>query len=93
MDPYAPSHALFDKRKPTCESFEEEQEGEGEEEAAPEIETLPLFPMHAEDITGFCNLKPDAEAYYGGWYRASDGKPGSRTSLELSLNSYAGDSP
>ena len=71
------------------ESFEEEQE----EEATPEIETLPLFPMHAEDITGFCNIKPESDAYYSGWYRPADAKTSSRTSLELSLNSYAGRSP
>ncbi|KAJ9703698.1 hypothetical protein PVL29_005126 [Vitis rotundifolia] len=89
MDPYSSSYALFDKRKTMGESFEEEQE----EEATPEIETLPLFPMHAEDITGFCNIKPESDAYYSGWYRPADAKSSSRTSLELSLNSYAGRSP
>ena len=98
MDPYSSSYAFFDKRKTMGESFEEEQEEEEEEEEeeeAPEIETLPLFPMHAEDINGFCNIKPQSEAYYAGWYRAAaaDAKTSSRTSLELSLNSYAGDSP
>ncbi|PRQ49780.1 putative transcription factor Homobox-WOX family [Rosa chinensis] len=52
-----------------------EQRGEYHQE----IETLPLFPMHGEDIFG--NMKTTSEGGngYGG---------GSRISLELSLNSY-----
>ncbi|PRQ43092.1 putative transcription factor Homobox-WOX family [Rosa chinensis] len=52
-----------------------EQRGEYHQE----IETLPLFPMHGEDILG--NMKTTSEG--GGGYGG-----GSRISLELSLNSY-----
>ncbi|XP_024183241.1 protein WUSCHEL [Rosa chinensis] len=54
-----------------------------------EIETLPLFPMHGEDIFG--NMKTTFEGgggysyYSGGWGGYNDG---SHISLELSLNSY-----
>uniref|UniRef100_A0A7N0TPA5 Homeobox domain-containing protein n=1 Tax=Kalanchoe fedtschenkoi TaxID=63787 RepID=A0A7N0TPA5_KALFE len=52
-----------------------------------EIETLPLFPMHGEDINyGFCHLN---SAETDGWFNRDVGG-GSRASLELSLNSYAG---
>ncbi|PRQ60050.1 putative transcription factor Homobox-WOX family [Rosa chinensis] len=52
-----------------------EQRGEYHQE----IETLPLFPMHGEDILG--NMKTTSEG--GGGYGG-----GSHISLELSLNSY-----
>ncbi|PRQ59669.1 putative transcription factor Homobox-WOX family [Rosa chinensis] len=52
-----------------------EQRGEYHQE----IETLPLFPMHGEDILG--NMKTTSER--GGGYGGD-----SRISLELSLNSY-----
>ncbi|XP_050109680.1 protein WUSCHEL-like isoform X3 [Malus sylvestris] len=59
-------------------------------QASQEIETLPLFPMHGEDIHGFGNIKSSSmDGYYSGWYRSDGGNDGgSRTSLELSLNSY-----
>ncbi|PRQ39364.1 putative transcription factor Homobox-WOX family [Rosa chinensis] len=59
-----------------------EQRGEDHQE----IKTLPLFPMHGEDIFG--NMKITSEGgsgyddYSGGGYNG-----GSRISLELSLNS------
>ncbi|XP_061989617.1 protein WUSCHEL-like [Rosa rugosa] len=43
-----------------------------------EIETLPLFPMHGEDIFGNMKTTSEGGSGYGG---------GSRISLELSLNS------
>jgi hypothetical protein len=82
VDSYSSSYAdVFDKRRSM----------EDQEEAAAEIETLPLFPMHGDDgINGFCNMKPSSGGYYTGWYRSGDdGNSGSRTSLELSLNSYS----
>lgn len=96
VDPYSSSpYALFDKRKVFDESLlEDDYEEEEEEEASAEIETLPLFPMHGEDINGF---KTNSQyGYYSGWYRpdvGSNGGGGSRTSLELSLNSYSFRSP
>ncbi|XP_062021153.1 protein WUSCHEL-like [Rosa rugosa] len=53
-----------------------------------EIETLPLFPMHGEDIFG--NMKTTSEGGSGyGYYSGGSGgyNGGSRISLELSLNS------
>ncbi|KAI4314760.1 hypothetical protein L6164_027637 [Bauhinia variegata] len=92
VDPYSSTYtSLFDKIRPSAEeTFEEEQEN-----GAPELETLPLFPMHNEDIRGCCNLRSEYSPYYGGWYHTDhDGyKNGSRTSLELSLNSYTRRSP
>ncbi|PSS00484.1 Protein WUSCHEL like [Actinidia chinensis var. chinensis] len=85
---YSPNYPFFDKRKSVEETPTEE-----EQEQAPEIETLPLFPMHGNDISsGFCSLKPQSNGYYttSGWYHADDGHGGSCTSLELSLNSYTG---
>ena len=95
VDPYPSSYTdLFDKRRSMEEKYlgrEQEEEDEEEEEAAPEIETLPLFPMHGDDdINGFYNMKSSSGGYYTGWYRpGDDGNTGSRTSLELSLNSYS----
>ncbi|KAI9109615.1 hypothetical protein K1719_019245 [Acacia pycnantha] len=103
MDPYANYSNLLDKIRPgDQETLKDEQEGE--DDGAPEIETLPLFPMHGEDIHGYCNLRCDSSSYYaGGWYHhaAADEYAfknvvnGShhRTSLELTLNSYTRRSP
>ncbi|PRQ49778.1 putative transcription factor Homobox-WOX family [Rosa chinensis] len=52
-----------------------EQRGEYHQE----IETLPLFPMHGEDIFGNMKTTSEGGSGYGG---------DSRISLELSLNSY-----
>ncbi|XP_057491647.1 protein WUSCHEL-like [Actinidia eriantha] len=87
---YSPSYPFFDKRK----SIEENPTEDEEQEQAPEIETLPLFPMHGDNISsGFCSVKPQSNGYYttpSGWYPPGDGHGSSRTSLELSLNSYTG---
>ncbi|KAA8531969.1 hypothetical protein F0562_006889 [Nyssa sinensis] len=86
VDAYSSSYPYFDKRKSIDhETLEDEQEDQ-----AAEIETLPLFPMHGEDISGYYNVKPESDNYYSGWYRSNGGMGSSRTSLELSLNSYAG---
>ncbi|XWS33854.1 hypothetical protein CRYUN_Cryun22dG0118700 [Craigia yunnanensis] len=94
IDPaYSSSYAFFEKKKFIDGILEEEEEDDEEEEAAvaPHIETLPLFPMHGEDINAFCsNIKPEQDCCYSGWYRSDDGYTGSRASLELSLNSYTG---
>ncbi|RDX61518.1 Protein WUSCHEL, partial [Mucuna pruriens] len=94
VDPYSSAYAnFFDKIRPTEETLEEEEEEE--EDGGAEIETLPLFPMHGEDIHGYCNLKSNSSNYHGnGWYHTEDAfKNGSRASLELSLNSYTRRSP
>ncbi|PPS10814.1 hypothetical protein GOBAR_AA09840 [Gossypium barbadense] len=36
------------------------------------------------------NIKPRLDSCYSGWYKSEDGYTGSRASLELSLNPYAG---
>ncbi|KAM0970253.1 hypothetical protein FF1_018366 [Malus domestica] len=95
VDPYSSPYSIFDKKSPSKQVFGDqenmtEEEYYNQQQASPEIETLPLFPMHGEDIHGFGNIKSSSmEGYYSGWYR-SDGSNdgGSRTSLELSLNSY-----
>ncbi|XP_027915246.1 protein WUSCHEL [Vigna unguiculata] len=95
VDPYSSPYAnFFGKIRPTEETLEEEEEQE--EDGAAEIETLPLFPMHGEDIHGYCNLKSNNSYNYdgNGCYHSEDGfKNGSRASLELSLNSYTRRSP
>ncbi|KAG2696410.1 hypothetical protein I3760_07G058400 [Carya illinoinensis] len=92
VDPYFSSYTLFDPRR----SMEENSGGEEEEEeAASEIETLPLFPMHGDDINGFYNVSSTTTSSNGFYsttlYRSGgdSGKSGSCTSLELSLNSYS----
>ncbi|KAG5060985.1 hypothetical protein JHK87_002014 [Glycine soja] len=94
VDPYNSSTYanFFDKIRPSDqETLEEEAENIG----ATKIETLPLFPMHGEDIHGYCNLKSNSYNYDGnGWYHTEEGfKNASRASLELSLNSYTRRSP
>lgn len=89
---------------------DDEQE-EDDQEEQPQIETLPLFPIHADNMV----LKPEIpnnNCYYSGysgssssssWFQYSDHRhangyaygntnsaTAARTSLELSLNSYAG---
>ncbi|XP_021732258.1 protein WUSCHEL-like [Chenopodium quinoa] len=93
--PYAPaSYAnLLDKISTIDEDPYIDQDHYGSE--TPEIETLPLFPMHNEELDhdhdhnhGFYTIKPPSDGgYYTGGYRWSNGS-GGNTSLELSLNSY-----
>nr|ACJ61508.1 wuschel [Glycine max] len=60
VDPYSSTYAnFFDKIRPT------DQEEEAENFGATKIETLPLFPMHGEDIHGYCNLKSNSYNYDG----------------------------
>nr|XP_023905918.1 protein WUSCHEL [Quercus suber] len=92
VDSYSSSYStLFDKRRLMEENLGVQEEEEEEVEAG-EKETLPLFPMHAEDINGFCNTNPyttNGHYMYTSCYRSvDDGINASRTSLELSLNSY-----
>lgn len=90
VEPYSSTYSFIDKRKVLLDEYDDEEE---EDEASPEIETLPLFPMHGEDING---IKHNSHGYYSGWYRPSEdggNRGGSRTSLELSLNSYSRRSP
>ncbi|GAU30645.1 hypothetical protein TSUD_224010 [Trifolium subterraneum] len=73
---------------------------EEEEEQEHEIETLPLFPMHGEEINhgGYCNLKSNSSNYAAataaayGWYQGEN-HGFINGSLELSLNSYTRRSP
>ncbi|XVF62179.1 hypothetical protein PTKIN_Ptkin08bG0196200 [Pterospermum kingtungense] len=90
IDPAYSSSSFFDQRKFINGTLEEEQEDDEEETATPQIETLHLFPMHGDDINGFCNNnKPDSDdCSYSGWYGSGEGYTGSRASLELSLDSY-----
>ncbi|KAL2497637.1 Protein WUSCHEL [Abeliophyllum distichum] len=93
VDPYSSGggyHPFIEKRKYVdYETLEDEQE----EEQAPEIETLPLFPMQTEHTTATANFKQDTTNLYNGWQygpRVQDNNMvSSRTSLELSLNSYS----
>ncbi|KAK4791578.1 hypothetical protein SAY86_031991 [Trapa natans] len=82
--------------KPGYDMNEDLDEHEVGEEAgsysAREIETLPLFPMH-DDINGFCSIKHDSDGGPGIWYDDVFLATTSRTSLELSLNSYCVMSP
>ncbi|CAK9145335.1 unnamed protein product [Ilex paraguariensis] len=89
VDPYPTAYPFLEKRKSDDGTLEEKEQ----EEQNPEIETLPVFPMHGDNISGFCNMKPESENYYTGWYRSHGAMAGSRASLELSLNSYTGRSP
>ncbi|GAB4847523.1 hypothetical protein Ancab_026582 [Ancistrocladus abbreviatus] len=87
------SYYFFDTARKS--SLIDESFGEDHQEAVPEIETLPLFPMHGEDSPGFCgSLRSGSDAHYGvcHWANGSS-NGGSRTSLELSLNSFAGNFP
>jgi hypothetical protein len=70
---------------------------EEEQEQEHEIETLPLFPMHGEEINhgGYCNIKSNSSNYGAayGWYQAENHGFINTTSLELSLNTYTRRSP
>ncbi|KAE8701269.1 Protein WUSCHEL [Hibiscus syriacus] len=95
---YSSPYDFFETKRFINGKHEEGQEDEDyyyyyEEEAdtGPRMETLPLFPMHGEDISEFCsNMKPEPDSRYFGWYRSEDGYTASRASLELSLSSYTG---
>nr|ASV45870.1 WUSCHEL-related homeobox [Broussonetia papyrifera] len=99
VDPYSSPYALFEKRSPIPydpydQDDHDEHEDHDHQETGGNIETLPLFPMHGEEdimmINGYGNMiKPgfaDPTATGGGYY--SGGHVSSRTSLELTLNSY-----
>ncbi|KAM6564726.1 hypothetical protein CsatB_024724 [Cannabis sativa] len=104
VDPYPSTYnTLFEKRPLDDEEEEDNIEVEHHQEIhSQKIETLPLFPVHAEDINGcFSNsFKPNysgggggGSAYYSGWFCPDGGRGGSRASLELRLNSYSRNSP
>ena len=75
-----------------------DDDNDQDHDGAPEIATLPLFPMHNEDDhehddhlshPGFCTIKSGgSDGYYMGGYRWPNGGGSGSTSLELSLNSY-----
>lgn len=95
VDPYSSAYTnFFDKIRPTHEEILEEEEEEEDQNGSPEIETLPLFPMHGEDTHDYCNFKSNSSSNYNydgtGWYHQADPRT---TSLELSLNSYTRRSP
>lgn len=54
-----------------------------------EIETLPLFPVHGEDVLGNPRTTSEGGIGYGDYSGGSGGyNSGSHVSLELSLNSF-----
>ena len=90
VDPYSSSYStLFDKGRLMEENLgvQEDEDEEEEEVEAGEKETLPLFPMHAEDINGFCNMNPyttnNGYNYTSCYRSADDGINGSSTSDQL----------
>ncbi|KAJ8771110.1 hypothetical protein K2173_023435 [Erythroxylum novogranatense] len=90
--------SLFEKRMSGGETLDDNDQQELEDgEAAADIETLPLFPMHREDINGFCSTKHNVahkSCYHKNCYGGPDeGYSGSDASLELSLNSLTGQPP
>ncbi|OIW11052.1 hypothetical protein TanjilG_22859 [Lupinus angustifolius] len=91
MEQYSSAYTTcFDKIRPSGETMEEKQVEDG----STEIQTLPLFPVHCEDVHGYCNLRSNSSNYVGGWYQTEEGfMNGSRASLELSLNFYTRKSP
>ncbi|KAL3525280.1 hypothetical protein ACH5RR_013652 [Cinchona calisaya] len=93
-DPYPTQYqCLQDKKTCFAESLYDEEQ---EEEQIQELETLPLFPMHGEDmISGFSTTnkhqQQENNCYYTNWCQQSNANMGySRASLELSLNTYGG---
>ncbi|KAL2241177.1 protein WUSCHEL [Sesamum indicum] len=88
VDPYSSAYPFLEKRKYASNNAHQtlELEEEEDDDAPPEIETLPLFPMHGDAIK-------QENDYYNGWRHRSDEDGatagGARASLELSLNSYA----
>nr|AFZ78669.1 Wuschel [Populus tomentosa] len=77
INPHSSSYTVFDQ----------------EQEAAAEIETLPLFPMLGEDISSSFNINsinPDFYYSSGCVYGDYGNDTTSRTSLDLSLYSYNG---
>ena len=85
VDPYSSSYStLFDKRRLMEENLGVQEE---EEEEAGEKGTLPLVPMHAKDINGFCNMNPyttnNGYNYTSCYRSADDGINGSSTSDQL----------
>lgn len=78
---------LDQNRKPDeYETLDHDQdEEEQEEQQSQEIETLPLFPMHGEEI----KVYESNGSYNYNTTSSTNGWISSRASLELSLNSYA----
>ncbi|KAL1536825.1 protein WUSCHEL-like [Salvia divinorum] len=78
VDSYSSPYPFLERKRSIIETPEDD------EEEAPEMETLPLFPMHGD-------IKQD----FSGWHHRGDDTMagGSRASLELSLNSYAAGFP
>ncbi|KAK7266432.1 hypothetical protein RIF29_19076 [Crotalaria pallida] len=54
------SHAVKNKVRSIDETMEE---GQVEDRGSPEIQTLYLFPVHYEDIHGYCNLRFNSSNY------------------------------
>ncbi|XP_051127375.1 protein WUSCHEL [Andrographis paniculata] len=89
VDPYSSSqYSILEKRSSyTINGSNQTLEIEPEDEEEAEIETLPLFPLHGDNV----KLEND---YFNAWnHHCAVGDDsmaaGSRASLELSLNSYA----
>ncbi|XP_073158251.1 protein WUSCHEL isoform X2 [Henckelia pumila] len=86
VDPCSATYPFLEKKNCSyinadLQTLEMEEEEEGED-VAPEIETLPLFPIHS-------NIKQETDYFNGGWHHCSnDGIAAPTASLELTLNSY-----
>ncbi|CAN4078755.1 unnamed protein product [Withania somnifera] len=80
------------------ETLDEEQEEENYKRSSSGLETLPLFPMHEENmISSLCSsssIKYHESSGGGGWYPyPSDDHHNNLAALELSLNSFIATSP
>ncbi|KAL1354927.1 hypothetical protein HN51_006972 [Arachis hypogaea] len=101
VDPYSSTYtAFFDKIRPEIETLEQEQGDDNNDDEeiddVTEIETLPLFPMHGEDIHDYCSLRSNnssSSSFNYDHHHHGFNNGGSRASLELSLNSYGRKSP
>ncbi|XP_043710077.1 protein WUSCHEL [Telopea speciosissima] len=97
VDPYSSMYTLYDKRNLINGGYfkdDGEQDKEGDQGVPVNgMETLPLFPMHGEDVAGFRSGNSNSGDFHHntGRYGAYNDKVNtgcSRTSLELTLNSY-----
>ncbi|XP_059295161.1 protein WUSCHEL [Lycium ferocissimum] len=91
VDPYmtsCPAAYPFLEKKHYEETLDDEEQLKQEEEnyqRASALETLPLFPMHEENmISSFCS------SYTECYHRTSDDHHNNLAALELSLNSFIG---
>ncbi|KAJ8545746.1 hypothetical protein K7X08_018329 [Anisodus acutangulus] len=98
VDPYmtsCPAAYPFLEKKHYEETLDDDQEEENYQMGGSALETLPLFPMHEDNmISSLCSssIKHDG-GFYTEWYHRSDDHHNNLAALELSLNSFIGTSP